>query len=89
MTISAFPDRQPTPDELAEKLGSTFKIWEAIKKHINEDYPVVTEEWFTSGKKYGWSFRMISKKRRIDKIFKSKKVFFKIFAHFFFVVMGG
>ena len=63
--MSVFPDRQPTLDELKEKLGSSFPIWNDIKQLIIENYLSVSEEWFTSGKKYGWSFRMISKKRRI------------------------
>ena len=56
--MSAFPDGQPGPDELKKKLGSTHPIWDEIKRYIHENYPYVNEEWFTSGMKYGWSFRI-------------------------------
>lgn len=56
---------QPSEQDLAEKLGSTFSVWSDLKSHLNDTLKDPSEEWNFPGKKYGWSFRMKSKKRNI------------------------
>ena len=67
MALSIFDNKgkHPTDDEVAEKLASTYKWWKGIIDHLYEHYPNITEEWNFSGEKYGWSLRILSKKRRI------------------------
>ena len=55
----------PTYQELKEKLDTTFIIWNKLKSYLNENLNAPVEEWNSPGKKYGWSFRMKSKKRNI------------------------
>ena len=55
----------PNDQNLKDKLGSTFSIWNEIKSYLNISLPSPAEEWNFPGKKYGWSFRMKSKKRNI------------------------
>lgn len=56
---------QPTEQDLADKLGSTFSVWSELKSYLNDTLKTPAEEWNYPGKKYGWSFRMKSKKRNI------------------------
>ena len=51
MTMSAFPDGQPGPDELKKKLSSTHQLWDEIRGYVYDNFLAVREEWFTSGKK--------------------------------------
>jgi hypothetical protein len=65
--IKIFMDKalQPTDQNLAEKLGSTYQLWILIRDFVKEKYPTALEEWNYPGAKYGWSFRMKDKKRAI------------------------
>lgn len=76
---SAFMNKRamPTEIELKEKLGSTYIIWNELKIYLNDNLKNPSEEWNYPGKKYGWSFRMKSKKRNII-YFLPKDRFFKI-----------
>jgi len=71
----------PTEKDLGEKLGATFPIWNDLKNYLNKILSNPAEEWNFPGKKYGWSFRMKSKKRNIiyfiplDEFFKVAFVF--------------
>lgn len=56
---------QPTEQDLVDKLGTTFSIWSDLKSYLNDTLKNPAEEWNYPGKKYGWSFRMKSKKRNI------------------------
>ncbi len=56
---------QPTEQDLVDKLGTTFSIWSELKSYLNDTLKNPVEEWNYPGKKYGWSFRMKSKKRNI------------------------
>jgi hypothetical protein len=64
---SVFMDKSaiPTDNDLNEKLGPAFALWQSLKKYINDHVPHPAEEWNFPGKNYGWSFRMKSKKRNI------------------------
>ena len=76
---SAFMNKRamPTEIELKEKLGSTYIIWNELKIYLNDNLKNPSEEWNYPGKKYGWSFRMKSKKRNII-YFLPKDRFFKV-----------
>jgi hypothetical protein len=72
-----FEDLSVKPDdqELSVAYGEKYALWKEIRDFAFERYPKATEEWFTSGKKYGWSFRIKDKKRAI--------IYFIPYDHFF------
>jgi len=45
---------QPDDESLIEIFGETGKYWQAIKKHLNDEYGDVNEEWKFYYKKSGW-----------------------------------
>ncbi|HKI87713.1 MAG TPA: DUF3788 domain-containing protein [Draconibacterium sp.] len=57
--------REPKEQDLKEKLGSYFLLWSEIQNFVFEQYPSGKPEWFYSGAKRGWSFRIKDKKRAI------------------------
>ena len=67
MESSVFVDKsiQPDNDRLSQVLGETGKFWEAIKNHIKENHGDVTEEWKFYSPKYGWTLKMLLKKRNL------------------------
>jgi hypothetical protein len=67
MALSIFENKSLIPAEsaVAKKLGSTYPIWEGIKKFVFEKYEGAAEEWKFTGKNYGWGFRLKDKKRVI------------------------
>ena len=67
MSISYFTEKSITPDEymLTEALGDMKKLWDEVRQYVSGHYPPVTEEWFYSGAKWGWGFRLKRKKRVI------------------------
>ena len=76
---SIFMDKgtQPTNQDLIDNLGSTFSLWSDLKSYLNDSLINPSEEWNFPGKKYGWSFRMKSKKRNII-YFLPRDGFFKV-----------
>jgi hypothetical protein len=60
-------DKAVLPDEVAleSAIGKTYPQWQVIKEYVYAKYPKATEEWFHSGKNYGWGFRVKDKKRAI------------------------
>lgn len=81
--LSIFQDKaiMPTDIDLADKLGSTYNLWNQIRDFVFEKYPKAIAEWNYSGIKYGWNFRIKDKKRAIiyflprDNYFKVAFVF--------------
>lgn len=67
METSIFTDKSVRPDnkKLAETLGHKARFWEAIKRHIEEKYGDVTEEWKFYGAKSGWVLKLLLKKRNL------------------------
>lgn len=67
MALSALDDksREPDDDLLADVLGKSKGLWDAILAHLAEEYPGVQSEWISAGAKYGWSLRPKYKKRTI------------------------
>jgi len=64
---SIFMDKnhQPSDDDLKAAIGLGYTSWAALKNYLNTTLDKPREEWNFPGKKYGWSFRMKSKKRNI------------------------
>ena len=64
---SIFMDKnhQPSDDDLKTALGPGYTSWTTLKNDLNMTLDKPGEEWNFPGKKYGWSFRMKSKKRNI------------------------
>ncbi len=67
MALSAFDDksRQPGDDDLARTLGSTFILWNELKRLIALKYDPVTIEWGFASKSTGWGLRLKKEKRAI------------------------
>lgn len=67
MAPSALDDKSRMPDDgmLAEVLGKSKELWDAILSHLAEQFPGVQNEWGFAGAKYGWSLRPKHKKRTI------------------------
>jgi hypothetical protein len=77
--ISVFQDKTaiPTENELAEKLGSNYKLWQKIHALVLKKYPNGLAEWNFPGKKYGWSYRIKDKRRAIIYLLPREQ-FFKV-----------
>jgi hypothetical protein len=60
-------DKYVEPDDkrLAEALGVKNQLWEALKKHLSENYDNILEEWKFYGQKHGWTLKVKQKKRTI------------------------
>jgi len=67
MSISYFDDKtkKPTGVDLAKALGSKYQLWETIQKHIQENYCATVAEWKFYSQKYGWSMKLLLKKRNL------------------------
>ncbi|MCK5148933.1 DUF3788 domain-containing protein [bacterium] len=68
MALSALDDKSVEPNDeiVAEVLGfDSLQLWLDIRLHIAETYPPMTVEWNFPGAKYGWSCRLVQRKRCI------------------------
>jgi hypothetical protein len=67
MALSCFGDRasRPTRESLAGALGSSSALWAELIEHIAARHPPLSEEWAFAGAQYGWSLRLVQKKRRV------------------------
>ena len=81
MALSYFDDKsqQPTDEDLAEALGRTKKLWDDLIDHVGSEFEPVTLQWNHSGAKYGWSVRLIRKKRTILYLIPQAKHFLTAF----------
>ncbi|MFT4019010.1 MAG: DUF3788 family protein, partial [Agriterribacter sp.] len=63
--ISIFTDKkvQPTNAHLRIALAETYEYWKEIITLTDKLFPENIKEWFVSGAKYGWAFRIKDKKR--------------------------
>lgn len=57
--------KKPTDEDLSEVLGNSYKHWQEIKKFLNEEFGNVVDDWKFYGQKYGWSLKMLLKKRNL------------------------
>lgn len=56
---------QPTPKELATKLGDSKEAWNQIVSEITSECGITDKEWNCYSPKAGWSLRLKQKKRNI------------------------
>ena len=64
---SVFLDRSKMPDEaaVAAALGRSKRYWDELQEHLRELCGEVTPVWKCTMIKYGWSLRLLRKKRVI------------------------
>ena len=67
MAPSCFDDRSHKPDkrQIKTALGSSSDLWFGLIEDVSAQFAPIVEEWAFSGANYGWSLRLIHKKRRI------------------------
>jgi hypothetical protein len=67
MALSALDDRSKGPDEgsLRAVLGRAAELWFPLIERLSAKYAPACEEWAFPGAKWGWSLRIVHKKRRI------------------------
>ena len=77
MALSIFDDKSHQPDEsdLIRTLGSTKTIWDAVVAHSRKVCGNIEEIWKFVGAKYGWSCRLVLKKRIIVYLIPQDKHF--------------
>jgi hypothetical protein len=56
---------QPTPRELAAKLGPAKALWNQLVKDVTKECGITGREWTSYSPKAGWSLRLKQKKRNI------------------------
>jgi len=64
MALSVFEEK-PTEKELELALGPALRTWAEIKEYVMSKNLNLIDEWHTSGKKYGWTYRIKDRKRAI------------------------
>lgn len=56
---------QPTPKELAAKLGPSKELWNQLVSEIVKECGITDREWNCYSPKAGWSLRLKQKKRNL------------------------
>jgi hypothetical protein len=82
MSLSAFDDKSKPPqnDDLAATLGSTFVLWNELKRLIALRFSPLSIEWGFASKKTGWGLRLKREKRTILYMTPCKGYFLVSFA---------
>jgi len=67
MPDNPFTDKNIKPDErlLAKILGETYKLWDDLRNHLTESYGNLIEDWKFYSPKYGWTLKILKKKRNL------------------------
>ena len=67
MSISQFVDKAVKPDDksLMKAIGTTGKLWNQLKKHLEDNYGPITEDWKFYSQQSGWTLKMLRKKRNL------------------------
>ncbi|NOQ97479.1 MAG: DUF3788 family protein [Calditrichae bacterium] len=67
MSKSIFSEREHKPDSelLSKVLGESHPLWKEIKKHLDQTFGEIVEEWKYYGLKSGWVLKMLKKKRNL------------------------
>lgn len=62
-----FNDKANPPNQsmLAAALGESIQYWEAIKLYLTDNYGAVIEDWKFYSPKYGWTLKVLLKKRNL------------------------
>ncbi len=56
---------KPTEAQLEAAVGTRKKLWDRLISELNEQGAFDQQEWRSYSPKYGWSLRLIQKKRNI------------------------
>jgi hypothetical protein len=77
MSLSALDDRTVAPDEsqLAAVLGRSKAAWDHLSDGIAADHAPIEEVWKFAGPKWGWSLRLVRKKRTVVYLTPGRKLF--------------
>ncbi len=77
MALSSLNDKSKEPDDdmLADVLGRSKELWDAVRAYLAQEYPGVQSEWGFAGPKYGWGLRPKHKKRTILYLIPQKDSF--------------
>jgi hypothetical protein len=67
MASSVMDDKSKKPEDeaLAQVLGKSVGLWQAIHADLAASYPAVENEWQFTSPKYGWILRARHKRRTI------------------------
>lgn len=67
MGMSVFLDKSKPPmeNELSEALGEAKPLWDEMKAYVKEVCPDIIEDWKHYGKNYGWTMKLLKKKRNL------------------------
>jgi len=67
MALSVFDDRrrQPSDSAIRTALQESSELWFDLIAHASTEYAPTTLEWAFAGTQYGWSLRLLYKKRRL------------------------
>lgn len=67
MPASTFKDKTEPPDQarLADKLGKTAVLWEAVRQNLRNDHGETVQEWKFYGVKTGWLLKTLKRKRNL------------------------
>jgi hypothetical protein len=67
MPENPFTDKNTNPDDKspAKVLGESSKLWHEPKKHLTVSYGELIEEWKFYSPKYGWTLKLLKKKRNL------------------------
>jgi hypothetical protein len=64
---SIFTDKSVKPNDqnLAEALGASYKYWQELRTHLEGEYGELIEEWKFYSQKFGWTLKLLRKKRNL------------------------
>lgn len=67
MSDNLFMDKTNQPDhtKMVIALGETGPLWNELKKDLEEKFGPLTDEWKYYSAKYGWTFKLLKKKRNL------------------------
>lgn len=67
MTLSSLGDPALRPDEtqLQAVLGAAMPLWHTLIARVQAEHTRLEQEWAHAGKSFGWSLRLVQKKRRL------------------------
>ncbi|MFG0252013.1 MAG: DUF3788 family protein [Phycisphaerales bacterium JB038] len=82
MALSAFDDKghEPSRAEVAAVLGRAAGAWGGLVEFVDAEFPPLEQSWQFSGAKWGWSLRLIQKKRVVVYLTPQQGFFYAGFA---------
>ena len=67
MALSAFDDKtkRPKKEQLQRELGRSYSLWRSLTEWLAERFDPLDEEWVFYTQKWGWSLKLVYKKRTV------------------------